>query len=127
MIIIFLRKLITEIKTLILGKGSTDGLDDTKLTAEADYSISFSGKQKKFSLSLLYNRNNSYLFVIVVKIYQLKGKNSELNWDQLCLGNISKDYRVDDMKKLDYIDMCMTFYLIMISLLLKIFLILINN
>ena len=100
MIIIFLRKLITEIKTLILGKGSTDGLDDTKLTAEAEYSTSFSGKQKKFSLSLLYNGNNSYLFVIVVKIYQLKGNNSELNSDQLCLGNISKDYRVDDMKKI---------------------------
>ena len=26
---------------LILGKGSTDGLDDTTLTAEKDYSINF--------------------------------------------------------------------------------------
>ena len=28
--------------TLIPGKGSTQGLDDTKLTAKAEYSINFS-------------------------------------------------------------------------------------
>ena len=33
---------------LILGKGPTDGLDDTTIAAEAEYTISFSEKQKKF-------------------------------------------------------------------------------
>ena len=31
---------------LILGKGTTQGLDDTSLTAEAQYSINFSRSQK---------------------------------------------------------------------------------
>ena len=37
---------------LILGKGSTQGLDNTTLTAEAEYSLNFSRSQRKFCLSL---------------------------------------------------------------------------
>ena len=32
---------------LVLGKGQTKGLDNTSLTAEAEYSINFSTSQKK--------------------------------------------------------------------------------
>ena len=48
---------------LILGKGPTQGLDDTKLTVEKQYGIHFSEQQKKFCLSLHYNGGNSYLYV----------------------------------------------------------------
>ena len=40
---------------LILGKGPTQGLDYTKLTAEKEYSINFTEQQNKFCLSLLSN------------------------------------------------------------------------
>ena len=57
---------------LILGKGITQGLDNTTLTVEAEYSINFSTSQRKFCLSLHYNRSNSFLFVNTAKIYQFK-------------------------------------------------------
>ena len=47
---------------LVLGKGPTQGLEDT-LTAEKMYSINFTEKNKKLCLSLHYNGTNSYLFV----------------------------------------------------------------
>ena len=37
---------------LILGIGPTQGLDDTTLSAEAQYSIKFSRSNRKFCLSL---------------------------------------------------------------------------
>ena len=37
---------------LILGEGPTQGLDDTTLTSEKRYSISFTENNKKFCLSL---------------------------------------------------------------------------
>ena len=56
---------------LILGKGPTQGLEHT-LTAEKMYSINFTVTKKKFCLSLHYNGKNSYLFVIVHKLLNLK-------------------------------------------------------
>ena len=53
---------------LILGKGPTQGLDDTTLTSEAQYSISFSKSNRKFCLSLHYNGRNSFLSVNATKI-----------------------------------------------------------
>ena len=84
---------------LILGKGPTQGLDDTTLTAEAEYSINFSRSNRKFCLSLHYNGNNSFLFFNATKIYQFKAKNSEIEKYPLCLGNISKDFTANNMKK----------------------------
>ena len=48
----------------ILGFGSAHGLNDTTLKPEAQYSISFSRSNTKFSLSLYYNGSNSFLFVL---------------------------------------------------------------
>ena len=59
---------------LIIGKGPTQRLDDTMLTAEAQYSIYFSGSNRKFCLRLHYNWINSFLFVGATKIYQFKAK-----------------------------------------------------
>ena len=83
---------------LILGKRPTQGLEDT-LTAEKMYSINFTVTRKKFCLSLHYNGTNSYLFVNGTEIYKFKAKDSEIVASPLCLGNISKDWSTDNMKK----------------------------
>ena len=46
-----------------------------------------------------YNGANSYLFVNDTEIYKFKTKDSEIASSPLCLGNISKDWSVDNMKK----------------------------
>ena len=74
-------------------------LDDTTLTAEAKYPISFTQPRKRFVLSLHYNGSNSFLFVNATKIYQLKVKDSEIKDYTLCLDNISKDFTINNMKK----------------------------
>ena len=63
------------------------------------YSINFTVSGKKFCLSLHYNGANSYLFVNGTEIYKFKAKDSEIVATPLCLGNISKDWSVDNMKK----------------------------
>ena len=55
--------------------------------------------KNKFCLSFHYNGANSYLFVNGREIYKLKAKDSEIVASQLCLGNISKDWSTDNVKK----------------------------
>ena len=54
---------------------------------------------KRFVLILHYNENNSFLFFNAKKSYQLKANNSEIKAFTLCLGNISKDFTINNMKK----------------------------
>ena len=63
------------------------------------YSINFTVTKKRFCLSLHYNRANSYLFVDGTEIIKFKAKDSNIVASPLCLGNISKDWSVDNMKK----------------------------
>ena len=83
---------------LVFGKGPTQGLEHT-LTAEKMYSINFTVMNKKFCLSLHYNGANSYLFVNGTEIYKFKAKDSNIVVGPICLGNILKDWSVDNMKK----------------------------
>ena len=83
---------------LILGEGITQGLNDTILKAKAKYPISFTQPRKTFVLSLYYNGSNSFLFVNATKMFQFKVKGSEIK-DALCLGNISKGFIINSMKK----------------------------
>ena len=106
---------------LIIAKGPINGLDDSKLTAEPQYWINFTKQEKNFCLSLHYNRNNSYLFVNEVKIYQFKAKYFELIRYLLCLGNISENIQLLTWSKQDYVNMSMIFQLIIIVLMLIIF------
>ena len=46
-----------------------------------------------------YNGANSYLFVNGNEIIKFKAKDSEIVAYPLCLGNISKDWSTDNMKK----------------------------
>ena len=84
---------------LILGFGPTQGLDDTTLTGEAQWSVNFSRLNRKFCLSLHFNWSNSFLFVNATNIYQFKAKDSEMKKYSLCLGNISGDFSANNMKK----------------------------
>ena len=74
---------------LILGEGHAPGSDGTILTAE---------KSVQSILGLRYNRINSYLFVNGMEIIKFKAKDSEIVTIPLCLGNILKDYSVNNMK-----------------------------
>ena len=84
---------------LILGLGPTRGLGENSLTAEKIYSTNFTVTKKKFCLSLHYNGENSYLFVNAIEIIKFEAKDSEILPSPLCLGNNSKDWSVDNMKK----------------------------
>ena len=62
------------------------------------YPINFTVTKKKFCSSLHYNGANSYLFVNGKEIVKIKAKHSEIVASPLCLGNISKDWSVDNTK-----------------------------
>ena len=83
---------------LILGEGPTQGLEHT-LTAEKMYSINFTVTKNEFCLGLHCNGPTSYLFVNGIEIYKFKAEDSEIVAAPLCLGNISKDWSIDNIKK----------------------------
>ena len=45
-----------------------------------------------------HNGSNSYLFVNGIEIHKVKTKDSEIIAAPICLGNISRDFSVDNMK-----------------------------
>ena len=54
---------------------------------------------KKFCLSLHFKGANSCLFVNGTEIHKFKARDSEIVETPLCLGNVSKDRSVDNMKQ----------------------------
>lgn len=50
-------------------------------------------------MTLHYNGINNFFSAKGDKFYQFKAKNSEISAFLLCLGNISKDVSIDNMKK----------------------------
>ena len=52
---------------LILGEGTTQGLNDTTLTAGSKDPINFTKSEKRFILSLHYNGSNSFLLLMLQK------------------------------------------------------------
>ena len=62
------------------------------------YSINFTKSNKKLCWNLHYNGANSYLFVNATEIYKFKSIDLETVANRLCLGNISKDWVVDNTK-----------------------------
>ena len=61
-------------------------------------SVNFTDHKEKCCLSLHYNGANSYLFANDTEIIKFKAKDSEIVANLLYLGNISKDWSVDNMK-----------------------------
>ena len=85
--------------SLVLGIDFVQGLNGTTIYAQKMCSINFTENNKRFVLSLHCNGANSYLFVNGTEIHKFKAKDSEIVATPLCLGNISKDFSVDNMKK----------------------------
>ena len=67
------------------------------IKAEAQYPTNFTQSGKRFVLSLHCNGNDSFLIVNATKMYQFKTKDSEIEKYLLCLGNVSKDFTIDNM------------------------------
>ena len=82
-----------------MGKGPTQGLGEHLLTTEKMCSINFSATGRRFCLSLHFNGANSYLFVNGTEMIKFKAKDSELDSNILCLGNVSKSFSVSNMEK----------------------------
>ena len=80
------------------------------------YSVNFTVTKEKFCLSLHYNGGNSCLFGNGTEIVKFKAKDSAIVASPLCLGNISKDWSTDNMKKLGLLDMFVILVLIIILL-----------
>ena len=84
---------------LILCIGPTRGLNNTRLSAEAQCSINFSRSNRNFSLSLHYNGSISFSFVNATKICHFEAKDSELKKHPFCLGNVSGEFSANNIKK----------------------------
>ena len=91
--------LITKKNILVVGKDFVQGINGTTIYAKKLYPINFTEKNKKFCWSVHYNGANSYLFVNGTEIHKFKAKDSEIIASPLCLGNISKDISINNMKK----------------------------
>ena len=83
----------------VLRKGFIQGINGTTIFAEKMHSIKFSATEKRFSSSLHYNGDNSYLYVNGKEMIKFKAKDSEIVENPFCLGNISKDFSESNMKK----------------------------
>ena len=83
----------------VLRKGFIQGINGTTIFAEKMHSIKFSATEKRFSSSLHYNGDNSYLCVNGKEMIKFKAKDSEIVENPFCLGNISKDFSESNMKK----------------------------
>ena len=83
---------------LILGEWTIEEINHT-LTAEVKYPIHFRQPGKRSVLDLHYNESNIFLFVNATKVYEFKVKKSEIKDYALCLGNVSKDFTINNMKK----------------------------
>ena len=86
----------------MFGIGPTNRLDDATQTREKEYWINFTEHYEKLCLSLDYNETNSYAFVNGVEIIRFKAKDSEIKASPLCLGNVSKDFSVDNMNSTEF-------------------------
>ena len=61
-------------------------------------------------LNLHYNGSNSFLFVNAKKMFQFKVKDSEIKPYPLRLGNISKDFTLNNTKKNRVKGNCKSFF-----------------
>ena len=89
-----------EKNILVPGEGLTQGLNDTKITAEANYPTNFTRSGRRFVLSLHYNGSNSFLFVTAMKTYQFKAIDPKIKPYSFGLGNMLIDFTIDNMNKI---------------------------
>ena len=87
-------------KFLILGLGATFGINGSFGSPEKKFSIPFTKANTKFSLSLHYNANNSYLFVNGKGIIKVKADNKSVSFlTRFCFGNISDGFSATESRE----------------------------
>ena len=84
---------------LALGKGNVKFNSKTINVTTSYNKTNISTTKTKIVLSLRYNKQNSCIFANGDKITDFRAKDSEINNDPICLGNISKDFSERDTKK----------------------------
>ena len=83
----------------VMADGIVQGINDTTLYAEKIYSQNFTQPSKKFTLSLHYNGDDSYLFVNGKQESKFKYKTESLVKEKLCLGNLSDKWTTSESEK----------------------------
>ena len=105
---------------LVLGKGIVK-INNKTVNATKTYETNISGTKVKRVLCLHYNKQNSYIFANGNKITDFTAKDSEINSESICLGNISQDFSESNTKKQVCMDLCITLASIIIPPLLMIY------
>ena len=106
---------------LIPSEDPKQGLDDITLTVEEKYRNNFTQLRKRFVLNIHCVGRNSFLLANATKVYQFKLRNFVKKDYTLCLRNISKDFTINNMKKVGLKRIVNFFLFILILLILMIF------
>ena len=91
------------------------------INCKKKYSINLTVSARGFCLCLHFNAANRYLFVNGAEIIKFQAKDPEIVATPLCLGNISKDFSEDKIKRQAYMYMSMILLLIIMLLQLTIY------
>ena len=83
----------------VMGDLFVQGINDTTLCAEKVYSKNFTQASKKFVLSLHYNGDDSYLFVIGKQELKFKCKTENSVKEKLCTGNFGDQWTASESEK----------------------------
>ena len=83
----------------VMGKDYIKKINDTTINAEKMFYRNFTDPGHKFLLSLDYNGENSYLFVNGKEKLKFKAKTNQIIQKNLCLGNLSHDWRKNESTK----------------------------
>ena len=83
----------------LMGKGLTQGINDTTIYVEKNCYRNFTDPGKKFVLSLHYNGVDSYLFVNGRQELKFKAKTDKLVKEKLCIGNLRDQWTTIETEK----------------------------
>ena len=83
----------------IMGKGLTQGINDTMIYAEKNFYRNFTDFGIKFMLSLHHNGDDSYFFVNGRQELKFKCKTDQLVKEKLCIGNLSDQWTRSESEK----------------------------
>ena len=83
----------------LMGTGLMQGINDTTIYAEKNFSRHFTDPVKKFVLSFHYNGDDSYLFVNGRQELKFKAKNDQIISEKICLGNLIDQWTTSESEK----------------------------
>ena len=83
----------------LMGTGLTQGINDTTIYPEKNFSRNFTDFGKTFMLSLHYNSDDSCLFVNGRQELKFKAKIDQLFQEKLCIKNLSDQWTTSESEK----------------------------